>query len=210
MTKERPRFSAKEKANHKLDLRAELERLEAMIKELKILYEQYFTGLIPLSPDKAHAEVKRKIRELLQAPFKNHAISYRLKSLEGRYNTFNTYWQRILKQREEGTYARDVFKAQLHEKNALADARSETLVGKAERSMHVLFNNYKEALERSTGRKQNLDFAAFQKSLIERAKEFKSKHQDKKVTFKVVVKEGRVSIQARLKEKITDTRAGKA
>jgi len=192
-------FTAKERAFEKLDLRAELDKLESLISELKVQYEQYFTGLLPLSPDKMHNDVKRKIRQLLKAPFKNHALNFRMKTLEGRYSTFNTYWQRILKQREDGTYTKDVFKANLRERNALEDARSETASGKAEKSMQVLFNSYREALEKTTGQKQNLDYQAFQKSLVERAKEFKARHQDKKVTFKVVVKDGNVSIKAKVK-----------
>jgi hypothetical protein len=191
----------REKANEKLDLRAELDRLDAMIADLKKQYEMYFTGLLPLAPEKPHAEVKRKIRELLKAPFKTPAFSFRLKTLEGRYSTFNTYWQRTLKQREEGTYSKDVFKANIREKQAAEDTKAETAVGKAEKSMNALFESYKDALEKTTGKKQNLDYQAFQKSLIERAREFKASHADKKVGFKVVMKDGKVTIQANLRDK---------
>jgi hypothetical protein len=184
----------------RLDLRVELDRLEAMLAELKVLYEQYFLGQTPLAPDKLHNDVKRHIRMMLRAPFKSSAMSYRLKTLEGRYNTFNTYWQRVLKQREEGTYFRDVFRANLREKNALEDARSETAVGKAEKNMQNLFNSYKEALEKQTGAKQNIDYKAFQRSLVQRAKDFKEKSGARKLTFKVVVKDGKVVLQASAKE----------
>lgn len=192
--------SAREKIDTKIDVRAELDHLEAMISDLKIQYEQFFTGILPLAPEKAYADVKRKFREMMKAPFKSQAMNFRLRTLEGRFSTFNTYWQRTLKQREEGTYSRDVFKANLREKNAMEDVRSTTTAGKAERSMNALFESYKEALEQTTGQKQNLDYHAFQKSLVERAKEFKANHQDKKVSFKVVMKDGKVTIQANLKE----------
>ena len=191
----------KGRASERFDWRVELDKLEAMISDLKIQYEMFFTGIIPLAPEKEHASVKRKIRELLKAPFKSSASSFKLKTLEGRYSTFNTYWQRVLKQREEGVYSKDVFKANVREKNAAEDAKAVTIVGKAEKSMNALFNTYKEALEKTTGKKQELDYQAFQKSLIERAKEYKAKHSDKKVSFKVLIKDGKVTIQANLKDK---------
>ena len=196
---EKTPFTAHERAFQKIDLRAELERLERMIADLKVQYEQYFTGMMPLAPDKLHNDVKRKIRELLKAPLKNHSINFKLKTLEGRYGTFNNYWQRVLKQREEGTYNKDVFKANLREQNALEDAKQETETGKAEGGVQALFRSYREALEKSTGQKQELNFDAFKKSLVERAKEFKEKNKDKKVKFKVVVENGQVKVKAKIK-----------
>jgi hypothetical protein len=198
MTSKTP-FTAKERAFEKMDLRQELESLSSMIRELKVEYEQYFTGLLPLAPDKLHNDVKRKIRQLLKAPLKSSAISFRLKTLEGRYNVFNTYWQRVLKEREEGRYYKDVFKNKLREKIAHEEAHSQTLTGKAEKNMQALFSSYKDAFQKATGKHADLNYQAFQKSLVERSKELKERHKDKKISFKVVVTNGKVSIKAKLK-----------
>lgn len=183
----------------KRDLRAELDRLEHDIGALKIQFEQYFTGLVPLPPDKPHAQVKRAIRNLMKAPFRNSALNYRLKSLEARYNTLNTYWQRILKQKEDGTYSKDVFKAEIRERQALEEQQADTEKGKASRTMTSLFNSYKEALEKQSGNRVNLDFDAFQKSLIQRAKQLKEKLGTAKISFQVVSKDGKITIQAKAK-----------
>ena len=185
---------------HASDLRTDLDRLDSMISDLKVLYEQYFLGVITLPPDKSHNEVKAFIRRLRKAPFKTAASSFRLRTVETRYNTLYTYWQRVLREREEGTYARDVFKANLRERNALADEKATTSQGAAERSMGSLFDSYREALEKATGKKQSVDFEAFQKSLIKRAKELKERHGITRLAFKVVVKDGKVSVQAKAKE----------
>ena len=123
-------------------------------------------------------------------------MTYKLKMLVSRYHTLNTYWQRVLKAREDGTYCKDVFKANLRERRALEEAYAQTAQGAAERGMQQLFQSYREALEKQTGAVQRLNFEAFSKSLVERAKEFKARHQCKKVAFKVVVKEGKVTILA--------------
>ena len=109
----------KDRAFERLDVRMELAKLDAMIDELKVVFEQYFLGLTPYAPDKLHNQVKRQIRTLRRAPFKNSQMGYQLRTLEGRYNTLNTYWARVLREREAGTYHRDVFKANLRERLAL-------------------------------------------------------------------------------------------
>lgn len=185
-----------EQKEQKQDLRAELARLEVMINELKIQYEQYFSGVIQIPPDRLHNDLKMFLRKMLKSPFRSSAVNFKLKALETRYQSFNTYWQRTLKQKEDGTYSRDVFKAELRERNQQEEVKAQTKEGKAENSMQSLFNSYKTELEKISGSKQNLDFNAFKNSLIARAKEFKEQHGAKKLTFKVQVKDGKVSIKA--------------
>ena len=193
---------AREKVLEKRDIRAELDQLESLIAELKIQYEQYFAGVLPLPPDKLHLDVKRKIQSLMRAPFKSTAMKHRLRAIESRYRTFNTYWQRVLKQREEGTYTKDIFKAAMREKMALEEAKSQTAGGAAQRHMQELFNSYRSALEKQTGRRQdNLNYKAFEASLLKRAKDFKKKHGDAKLSFKVAVKNGKVTVQVKAKKK---------
>ena len=193
-------FEFEDKSQQRRDLVAELSQLEEMISDLKVQYEQFFSGILALAPEKAHADVKRTIRGLMQAPFRNSALNYRLRALRNRYNSLDTYWQRVLKQREEGTYSKDVFKANLRERNAFEEARAETKAGKAEKGMSALFDSYCSALEKNGGRKPGVNFEDFQKSLINRARDFKARHAGKKLAFKVVVKDGKVTVQARVKE----------
>lgn len=184
----------------RIDWRLELDKLERSIEELRLNYEQYFTGLLPLAPDRAHADVKRLFRKLLKAPFKNSEMSFRLKTLEGKYSTLNSYWQRILREREAGTYSKDVFKANLRERFAVEDQRSQTSTGAAEKGIQNLFKSYKDALEKQAGQLVQLDYQKFQRAIVQRAKEFKEQNTGKKVSFKIVLKNGKVTIEARAKK----------
>ena len=188
------------------DLRVELDKLEQMIAQLRVDYEQYFIGLVQLAPERQHNAVKKKLRELRKAPFRSNAINFRLKALESRYQAFNSYWQRVAKEREEGTYSKDVFKANLRERYAAEDAWNETSAGKAEKGMQNLFQTYKDALERHSGKKQQLDFKAFEKSLIEKAKLLRE--QGHKVSFRVVVENGKVTLKAKVKKGSTEGASG--
>ena len=186
-----------ERAFERIDVRAELDRLESGLSELKVQYEQHFLGILPLAPDKLHAEVKQLIRRIRKAPFKNSAMGFRLRSLETRYQTFHTYWQRVLKEREDGTYVRDIFKAELRSRLATEAAEATTAKGEANRGMKELFDTYRSALEKQSGQSVDVDFGAFKESLIKRAKDLKEKHNVKKLTFTVTVKDGKVLVQAK-------------
>ena len=184
----------------KVDVRMEISLLSDEIEKLRLEYEQFFTGLIPRAPEKLQTDVRRKIRKLIKTPLKNLELTYRIKTLEGRFNTLNTYWTRVQKQREEGTYVKDLFKANLRDRISLEDEKAKTREGEAQAQMKSLFNSYKNALEKETKKTQNLDFARFQKALTQQAKELKEKNGGKKVAFKVVIKEGKVKVEVRSKE----------
>ena len=184
----------------KEDINLELKRLEERISELRVQYEQYFAGVLPLAPDRLHAEVKRTLRLLLKAPFRTSAFNYRLKALKNRYSTFDTYWQRVLKERDAGTYSKDVFKATMRERFALEDAHAQTNLGIAERNIENLFRAYKNAIEKQSGRVANLDFGSFRDNLVKRASDLRQAQAGKKLCFKIVVKDGKVTVQARLKD----------
>lgn len=181
------------------DINLEIDRLETKIKELQVLYEQYYIQLLPLPPDKEHKDVKQTIRVLLKAPFKNSQTRFRLRQVIQRYQTYNTYWERVNKQKEDGTYSRDVFKADIREKEKQQDSVANTQGAKTSKGIEQLFTSYQEALRNSGAKTDNLDFDAFRKNLVKRAKALKEQHGATKVKYRVVVKDGKVVIKASLK-----------
>jgi hypothetical protein len=189
------------KVDQRLDIRVELDQLEQMIQDLKVSYEQHFIGILPTAPEHLHKLVKIKIRELRKAPFKKSTDNYRLRTLEQRYQLFNNYWTRVLREKEEGTYFKDIFKAEMRQKHALEDTLTQGAKGAAQKGMVELFKTYKTALEKQTsGKYQDVNFEAFQKQIMQRAKVFRQQHGDKtKLTFKVVIKDGKVTVQAKAK-----------
>ena len=189
-----------ERQEERIDVRQELRRFEAMLEELKVTFEQHFMGILPLPPDKDHEDVKKLLRKLRRAPFRNSQMKYQLRSLESRYNIYNTYWQRVLREREAGTYVKDVFKAELRARLAEEEARAQTALGAADRQMRELFESYRLALERQTGRRPDLDYKSFRTSLVKRAKELKGKTGGKRLSFAVAVKDGKVVLQAKAKD----------
>jgi hypothetical protein len=187
------------KAAQKVNVRKELNDFEQMLEELKIQYEQFFLGVLPMQPEKLHGDVKRALRRLFKLPFKNSEMSFRLRMLENRYTAYNSYWMRILKQKEDGTYSRDVFKAELRKRTQQHEVEANSAQGAASKQMKDLFQTYKDTLERQTNRTHDIRFEDFKRSLVKKAKVLQEQHGSKKFNFKVVVKNGKVTISAQSK-----------
>jgi len=182
------------KPRRELDL--EIDRLEARINELRVLYEQHFVDILPYPPDKERKEVEKMIRGLLRKPFKNSQTRFRLRHVIHRYQSYKTYWERVNKQREDGTYFKDVFRAEVRERMREEAKEEASRRGAAQRGMRNLYSSYQEALKKTGSNTDNVNFDAFQKTLVHRAKQLKKQHGIKKLQYKIVMKNGKVTIKA--------------
>ena len=84
---------------------------EVKLKRLKALYEQWFQGIERIEPLIARKDLDRMFVFLRKEKPRNTAARFRLQQLQSRYNTYQTYWGRIARKIEEGTYERDLRRA---------------------------------------------------------------------------------------------------
>lgn len=85
--------------------------LETRVDRLRALYEQYFMGIERMPPSVPHKDVERRIQVLRKEQIRNTGVRFRFQMIIQRYNTYQTHWQRICRQIEEGTYKRDLLRA---------------------------------------------------------------------------------------------------
>jgi hypothetical protein len=188
------------RAQEKNKLNQELDLLEREVEDLRILYEQYFIDILPFEPEKENKEVQKFIRKMLNAPFKNSVIQFRLRTIVTRYQTYATYWQRVKKQREDGTYKKDQFKAKFRGQMAIQKKHNASKEGKAEKGVNQLFQSYQEAIKKVGGDPSTVNFDAFKKSLVARAKQLKKEDPSAKIHYQVVIKDGRAVVKAGKKD----------
>ena len=79
-----------------------VKKLENDIQMLKTRYDQYFLGVQNRPPEKLAGDVAREIRLLSAAIINNTALRFRVQQAVSRYNVFLQYWQRNLRDIEEG------------------------------------------------------------------------------------------------------------
>lgn len=99
------------KKTEEVDIDEVLTDLEHRVERLKILYEQYFMGIERIEPQTARKEVSRKVIDLAQLNMRNTAHRYRFNALNQKFGVYTTYWNRTLREIENGTYYRSVARA---------------------------------------------------------------------------------------------------
>jgi hypothetical protein len=99
------------------ELEGATQELEEELESLKAKYEQYFLGVERREPSRWREDVKKKVLRLKSAFTRNTGLKFRIQSLYARYLSYERMWQRSVREKEEGTYRRDVFKAKMRAKH---------------------------------------------------------------------------------------------
>jgi hypothetical protein len=112
-----PPEQAETTGRHATDqLADECAALETEVEELKVKYEMYFLGVERGEPNRTRDELKKKVLRLKERFTRNAGIRFRIQSLHARFISYERLWLRSAREKEEGTYHRDLFKARLHAK----------------------------------------------------------------------------------------------
>ena len=87
----------------------ELQQLDVQFEKLRTVYEQYFAGLEKVEPlTKRDAFNRAMLRSELMKSTKA-TVRFRFITLQQRYASYRTYWDRVARQIEEGTFKREGF-----------------------------------------------------------------------------------------------------
>lgn len=112
----------------------DIDRLDHMIEQLKKKYELFFSGMERKEPGPDRVAVEQMARRLHTAFITNSAHMYRLKTVTTKLTTYQTYWDRVLRQMEEGTFRREIDKRKIIQKD-MAIAREAERQGEGYISM---------------------------------------------------------------------------
>ncbi|MCS6899237.1 MAG: MXAN_5187 C-terminal domain-containing protein [Myxococcales bacterium] len=85
--------------------------LDERLEKLRVLYDQYFSGIERFEPMRRREELERKIHMLRREHIRNTGQRFRFQQILQRYTTFSQYWTRILREIEKGTFKRDLARA---------------------------------------------------------------------------------------------------
>jgi hypothetical protein len=95
--------------------------LEEELEEIKVKYEMYFLGIERMEPARRRDELKRNIARLKNAFTRNAGLRFRIQALHARYLAYERLWMRSAREKEDGTYRRDLLKAR---RRRIAEAKS--------------------------------------------------------------------------------------
>lgn len=178
----------------------ELTILENKVKALKMEYEQYFAGSRPREPAILRAEIQKTIVRQLSTPIQNTAQRFRFNSINQRFQTYKRQWDSILRQIDQGTYKRHVFKADLHERERGVTSASPRTGGRGAsagtESPQALYETYRDAAMACGQSVKGLTPERLQAVVKKQEAAVRSKLGCERVNFRVVVEDGKVKLKA--------------
>lgn len=98
---------------------------EVQLSRIKHLYEQWFQGIERIEPQIPRKQFDRALHALRKQQPRNTALRFRFQTLIQRYTTLQTYWRRVARQIEEGTYRRDLLRARRRREAARAEREAQ-------------------------------------------------------------------------------------
>jgi hypothetical protein len=107
-----------------------LGELEEELEEVKVKYDMYFIGAERMEPARRRDDLKRAIERVRNAFTRNAGIRFRIQTLHARYLSYERLWMRSTREKEAGTYRRDLLKA----RRKAAEARGQKLPDAATRA----------------------------------------------------------------------------
>lgn len=95
-------------------LEAHIDEMTKKLERLRANYESYFMGVDRSPPEFLRRDLHRQLVEMQQVAIGNSALRFRFQAFTQRWVQLTTYWNRVLREIEMGTYSRDLAKAQRH------------------------------------------------------------------------------------------------
>ena len=183
-------------------LAEELDELEQALTNLQVLYEKYFLGIDRRPPDQERKRVSGKTRELRNTMVRNTALKFRINTLFAKLISFERMWDRTLREIEDGTYKRDVFKAKLHMKDRDKPGGEKKKAGPAgppeisDDKLRRLYDTYLVAKQRCGEPTDGISYDTVASRIRAQVPQLMEKHKAKNIEFKVVIKGGKAVLKA--------------
>lgn len=168
-----------------------LDQLARDIQQMRIEFERYFSGALPIPPEEIRNRVQAQLRNLRGVTMNGAADGFRLGSLEAQFNTYNELYNRRLRDREEGRKA-------VHRVAAAEKPRYDPMGGITFGSR--VESEAAEALYRglaSGGGEVKFDLDSFQTYLARQVEAIRQKTGCEQVQFRLAEEEGKLKLKAK-------------
>ena len=174
----------------------ELRDLDRKLKQLKLDYERYFLGTRPREPVMLRGEVDKLIVIYSNSPIQNTALRFRYNSICSRYQALRRQWNDILRRMEAGTYSRQVFKANLHDRERGVGPPKAGGGKKKGASEADIYAEYRDARLACGQGVKSLSRQKLDQMLEKQKAQLKKRYGDAKFKFRVVVEDGKAKLKA--------------
>lgn len=179
------------------ELENELFDIANKVERLRVHYMQYFMGIEKYPPLTLHEQLERQVRNSPLNNVRKGALKFRFSALLQRYRIYETYWDRVMREIEEGKFKRDMFRGMIEKEIEETTRGGE---GQAEKRFQTLFEEYIKARQSLGLPIEGITEEAFYDALEKQRQIHAEKLGVKDIDFAVSIKDGKVVLLARPKK----------
>jgi hypothetical protein len=176
------------------DVERELDALAAGIQQLRIAYQRYFAGDLPLPPEEQRRQIDDQMRRLRSLNMRRPVDRFRFGSLEAQLSSYGEMYQRRLRAVEEGRGGPRRTPAPAPAIPVRLDVAAGVVVDS--RPSHEAVTALFEGL-RSRNPATSMDLDTFGSYLSRQVAEIQNKTGCSTVQFRLVEEEGKVKLKAK-------------
>ncbi len=201
------------------DLADACAKLEEDLEALKARYEMYFLGVERREPAREREETKRRVARLKGEFIRNTGLRFRVQTLHARFLSYERMWLRSAREREEGTYRRDLVKARrrapaeppapsaapapaaaavpptVNPLPAAAPPAPPPVPGLSEAKLRALYDAYVGAKRQCGEDVSRFSYEVLARSIAKQVPELIARYHARTVDFRVEVKAGRAVLK---------------
>ncbi len=169
------------KGSEKDKIYEEIKNLQAGLDKTRVLAELFFSSQRTHFPYEEIKKIKRRLLELQRLPNKTKVHMYYLRELAYKFHQLQDYWDRTLKEIEQGTYYRTKLQQTFKEKLVKYREDEHSQEGKLMKNLENIYHRY---LELSNN--QKLDKSSFLQNLLATYERLKNSNPDKRIRITLV------------------------
>jgi hypothetical protein len=176
----------------------QLDELDEGLVNLHVLYEKYFLGIDRKPPEQERKKISGRIRELRNMMIKNTGLKFRLNNMVAKLISHERLWDRTLREIEDGTYKRDVFKAKIRQQQGEGGGKPKQpeRIELSDDKLRRLYDTWMVARQRTGESVAGMNYDAVAQKIRSQVPGLIQKHGAKSIEFKVVIKGGKAILKA--------------
>jgi hypothetical protein len=179
-----------------VDVVEDLQLLDVKLKMLKNEYEQYFLGTRRREPFLLRGEVQRMVAYYANVHIRNTGHRFKFNNLRARFFAFRRHWDRILREIEEGRYERQLFRANLRERERTEQTDSpRSGASGAGAKPEDLFESYVSAREACGQGTAGITREKLDALIAKQSAQLRARAGCREVKFRVVVEDGKAKLK---------------
>ena len=178
-----------------MDLEQKIQMLERDLREHVKNWERFFSGRLRVPPEVERTRFAQRLRTLAEQTFTRRADQFRVEQLQHRFMSYSQNWERMLREREEGRFARAVPGTAQPTQPTIEEANGPTVTSVDPSGQEALYDRYVSA-KQQLGLDVKMDRAAFERQIEKQRQQLQQK-KGREYQFEVRVEDGKVKLAAR-------------